>query len=397
IYMAEKDNYENNWDGFLSQKAYQVDTNKYGKSSVKENFEFKGQKYHVVYVLNEPAFVSKKGSRYPVLEVSKMISNNIKASIKNELGQVDVGCNNFGIFRIPRQDNVIYFQSEMTVKFSELLNWSKKFYQVHKPKLQVIKSNKTTYGKQVDQPWFDWLLHKTDIKPGMGIGRHNTVLTLALACYSSRMNENDCYDLLDQFNTNLKVSLNQRDVDRCIRDAYSGIYKGASSIYINELIETWASTSEQTKLKQVKSNSWYKFAKKREDRKYSHKSEWKQDLITFFNKVATNNENVVISTRKIQQNLGISPSSLSRALKSLKKENKLIIKDTGFNKKKAYTTLYTLVRQLQNKKEQYRIDVLKDITEENINELSQLEQQLKSLKQENKNTIIVDIGDLDTG
>ncbi|WP_054691120.1 hypothetical protein [Fructilactobacillus florum] len=84
-------------------------------------------------------------------------------------------------------------------------------------------------------------------------------------------------------------------------------------------------------------------------------------------------------------------------MKSLKKENKLIIKDTGFNKKKAYTTLYTLVRQLQNKKEQYRIDVLKDITEENINELSQLEQQLKSLKQENKNTIIVDIGDLDTG
>ena len=67
--------------------------------------------YQIYYVLKNPAFINKKGTRYPVLEVSKMISNNIKSAIKDSLDQVDISCNNFGIFRIPRQDNVIYFST----------------------------------------------------------------------------------------------------------------------------------------------------------------------------------------------------------------------------------------------------------------------------------------------
>ena len=353
--------------------------------------------YQIYYVLKNPAFINKKGTRYPVLEVSKMISNNIKSAIKDSLDQVDISCNNFGIFRIPRQDNVIYFQPEMTVNFSELLNWSKKYYLKHKSKLTIVNKNKISYGKQIEQPWFNWLLHKTDIKPGMGIGRHNTDLTLALACYSSSMSENDCYNLLDEFNTNLKVSLDQRDLERCIKDAYSGVYQGASSIYINELIETWATKDEFHQLKNSKSKNWYKFAKSRKDRKYSHKHEWKQDLIKLFNKASTNNQAVAISTRNIQKKLGISPSSLNRVLKSLKDNNQVIIRSSGNNQSNAYLTLYLLVKQLQSKKSQYRLNLFNSGSQQLSSEINELKTLINKLKQGIKGTKIIDIGEVNTG
>ncbi|XP_070171394.1 protein RepS-like [Polyergus mexicanus] len=316
--------------------------------------------YQVYYVLDKPAFVNRRGDRYPVLEVAKMISQNIKDSIKQNLGQVDVGCNNFGIFRIPRQDNVIYFEPEMTYGLATFLDWSKSYYQQHRPDLNVVKKAQN-YGRQMDQPWFDWLLHKTNIKPGMGIGRHNTVLTLALACYSSKMNEQACYDLLDEFNTKLKVSLEQHDLDRCIKDAYSGVYQGASSVYIESLIETWATSEELKILKQTKkTKNWYKFAKPRSERKYSHKKEWTQDILELINNVSNSDEanEVFISTRTIQAKLGIAPSSLNRALKSLKTTNKLIVKRKKGNNANGYLTLKMLVKALIKSKEQLHGNLL---------------------------------------
>lgn len=354
--------------------------------------------YQVYYVLDNPAFVSRKGDRYPVIETGKMISTNIKNEIKSQLGQVDVGCNNFGIFRIPREDNVIYFESTMVFSFATFLSWSKSYYENNKPKLQVIDNKPKSFGRQIDQPWFDWLLHKTNIQPGVGLGRHNTILTLALACYSSSMNQSQCYDLLDQFNSNLKTPLVQTDLDRCVNDAYSGNYQGASSLYISELISTWATEAEKQNLNKAKSNrNWYKFAKSRAERKYSHKSEWKQDLIKLFNQKTTNGEAVAISTRSIQKELGISPSSLNRALKDLKNSNQLIVKDYGINKMKNYMTLYGLLRLLQHKKEQYRITLFNELKTSLYSGIKGIYQSIQTITEDTKKPMVLDKSTFNSG
>ncbi|WP_413628334.1 primase C-terminal domain-containing protein (plasmid) [Fructilactobacillus vespulae] len=354
--------------------------------------------YQVYYVLDDPAFVSKKGNRYPVIETGKMISTNIKNEIKSQLGQVDVGCNNFGIFRIPREDNVVYFEPTMIFSFATFLNWSKNYYENNKPKLQVIDNKSKSFGRQIDQPWFDWLLHKTTIKPGVGLGRHNTILTLALACYSSSMNQSRCYNLLDQFNSNLKASLAQADLDRCVNDAYSGNYQGASSLYISELISTWATEAEKKNLNKAKSNrSWYKFAKSRAERKYSHKSEWKKDIVKLFNLKTNDKGSVIISTRTIQKELGISSSSLNRVLKELKNSNQLIAKDNGLNKKKEYMTLYGLLRQLKRKKEQYRLMLFNEPKKLLYDEIKTIYKRIQLVTQKNKTTVDADISTFNTG
>ena len=69
----------------------------------------------------------------------------------------------------------------------------KKFSQQKQQKQKeslTLHSNKSTgYVKQTAQPWFKALLQVTDIRPGEGLGQHNTIFTLALACYSSEMAE----------------------------------------------------------------------------------------------------------------------------------------------------------------------------------------------------------------
>ncbi|USS89987.1 primase C-terminal domain-containing protein [Fructilactobacillus cliffordii] len=337
--------------------------------------------YQVYYVLKDPAFVAKKNNEYPVLKAAKLIAKNIKRAIKHELGEeVDVGCNDFGIFRVPRQDNVLYFEPEMQVNFYELIRWSEKYQDDERPKLEVVHSKLPK--KQMDQPWFNWLLHKKNIKPGMGLGRHNTILTLALACYSSDLPEEDAYNLLDEFNSNLYVSLDQRDFSNCIKSAYSGKYKGANRLYINTLIETWATSEEAAQIRKQKKPVWHKYAKKRSERKYSHKKEWAQDLLKVLDRIGSNlgSKSVSMSTRELQKELGISPSSLNRVLKELKRTNKIIVKKTSNNQRaNSYTTLKMLLRALINSKVQLHKQFLNQAVIELESDISELKNTIESL------------------
>lgn len=307
--------------------------------------------YQAYYVLSTPAFVSRHGEKYPVLEAAKLVANNLKNAIKSDLPQVDVGCNSFGIFRIPNAQNLLYFESQFTYEFQTLVEWSKEYSKNHRPKLQIVKTPK--YSNQMKQPWFNWMLKQTQITSGKGLGRHNTILTLALACYSSGYSYSAAYDLLDEFNSNLNDPLDLKDFENVLRDSYSGKYQGAHGDYIKELINTWATAEEQKQLRLSPSTTWYKFAKKREERKYSHKNEWAQDILALVQRLGKGKKQIELSTRMISKELGISPASLNRTLKRLRSSNQLIITERSGNKANLLATLnMVLIALLDDRKAQ---------------------------------------------
>ena len=64
--------------------------------------------YQAYFVLEKPAYVTNR-SQFKVLKVAKAISQNLRNYFAEEL-PVDMTCNHFGIARMPRPDNMVFFQ-----------------------------------------------------------------------------------------------------------------------------------------------------------------------------------------------------------------------------------------------------------------------------------------------
>ncbi|MCW6174169.1 primase C-terminal domain-containing protein, partial [Lactiplantibacillus plantarum] len=205
--------------------------------------------YHIYYVFDKPVFVRRHANgKLPAVRAAKAIAKSLKQYYAQKLPAVDVTCNSFGIFRVPRPDNIEYFEPKMTVDFQALMTWSINFANdQHQIKAQTIqrsfKARRTS--RQIDQPWFQALINQTDIDQNVGYGRHNTIFTLALACYSSNVSQTQCFDILDEFNSNLNHPLATQHVQKVINDAYSGQFHAASREYVNALLETWVPDADR--------------------------------------------------------------------------------------------------------------------------------------------------------
>lgn len=279
--------------------------------------------FHIYYVFDQPMFLRKKRGQFPVLKAAQKMSSFVRQWIQQRVTGVDVGCNNFGIFRIPRQDNLIFFDANMLIQVSALMKWSQ-YYAAQVPVTdqmgdQVI-SLSSDEGRQVDQAWFKALLKVTTVKSGHGLARHNTVMTLALAMYQSKISQQRARDVLDVFNSNLHDPLVDREVVQCVRDAYSGDYRGAALSYVQGLLDQWVPNFSG---KVVVGIGWHKFAKPRAERQYSHANEWRNDVLALINRMGGSAASVAMSTRQIQAELGISPASLNRVMKQLQATSQL--------------------------------------------------------------------------
>ena len=279
--------------------------------------------YHIYYVFDEPVFVRRHANgKLPAVRAAKAIAKSLKQYYAQKLPAVDVTCNSFGVFRVPRPDNIEYFEPKMTVDFQALMTWSINFANdQHQIKAQTIqrsfKARRTS--RQIDQPWFQALINQTDIDQNVGYGRHNTIFTLALACYSSNVSQAQCFDILDEFNSNLNHPLATQHVQKVIRDAYSGQFHAASREYVNALLETWVPDADRRVYLQRSQTTWYKYAKPRTERVNSHVHEWQADLMAYFNQRISQDNNWFTRTslRHISKELNICLGSLTKALKEL--------------------------------------------------------------------------------
>lgn len=283
--------------------------------------------YQAYFVLTEPAYVTAH-SQFKVVKVAKAISQNLRNYFAQTL-PVDMTCNHFGIARMPRTDNIEFFHSDYIYSFQEWLDWSMKQsdlpFPSKKPNLTVISG--TEGIKQIDEPWYQLLKEKSNIKGAKTLmGRNNVVFTLALANFSSGVSQADCELALADFNKGLADPLSSGELGKIIKSAYSGKYEAASRDYITTLCKAWVSKDLQKKDLFIK-QGWYKFKKKRADRKNSHLHEWKSDVMHYLEGFFEHDDPFIQTTKKeIREALQIPERSLDKVLKALKAEQQIFFK-----------------------------------------------------------------------
>lgn len=282
--------------------------------------------YQLYFVLETPAYVGKEGK---VIGVAKLISESLRKKLSENVPGIDFGCNHFGISRFPSAENLVYFQPENVVNFELLKKWSMRVSNDNS-KGKKIKTNSFTVNRgnqlrQIDDPWFKELLKCTYIKGGNGkTGRNTAIFTMALACYSSGMAYEKCLSLLTKFNNNLSTSLTTEELNTSVGNAYLGKYKAASKTYILKLSSDWISPNLKAK-DLIRPRSWYKVAKKREERKYSHIEEREEDFMNHFLKNGVQKILFEGTKKELCELINIPMTSLERLLQKLQNENKVIL------------------------------------------------------------------------
>lgn len=280
--------------------------------------------YQAYFVLSEPAYVTAH-SQFKVVKVAKAISQNLRSYFGQTL-PVDMTCNHFGICRIPRTDNIEFFDEEYTYSFQEWLNWSMKQsdlpFPSKKPNLTVTSG--TEGAKQTDEPWYKMLMNESNIKGTKDLmGRNSVLFTLALANFSSGVSQGDCEVVLNEFSLRLDEPVTTSELLKIIASAYSGKYEAASRDYIMLLCRAWVNKDLKAADLFTKQR-WYKFKKKRADRKNSHLYEWKADVMAYLEDFYQSEDPFIQTTKKaLREALSIPERSLDRVLKALKADQKI--------------------------------------------------------------------------
>ncbi|MEC5317203.1 primase C-terminal domain-containing protein [Enterococcus casseliflavus] len=357
--------------------------------------------YQAFYVLEKPAYVTKK-SNFKVINVAKMISNNLRNRLASEYRfPVDVNANHFGITRMPSEENILFFEPQYRYSFEEWINWSMRVDADQKSESKnvfVLPSNQEF--RQVDEPWFQLLLRSQKIQGEKGIyGRNNVIFTLSLAYFSSGYEIEECELAMLEFNDRLASPLTDRELTRIIRSAYSGKYQAAHREKIVVLCQEWVDTNLSEEQLFNKKRGWWKFKKERAVRKYSHSHEWAEDLLIFLDKQTYVDNPYVVSTKKaIRETLKIPERSLDKVLNQLKEQNKIYFKiRSGRNGGILLASVHGLMREI--------IRVKKDVQEAYFHAISEafglgyalIKQTFQQLVKPLKTAIQTDLFELDTG
>lgn len=274
------------------------------------------------FVLETPFYIHKQKD-FKALRIAERLSENMLKALEKYV-PIDVNCAPFGFYRIPKQDNVVYF-GDQPANTSKLLTWSKKFEEEEKrASFQVIYSKGSAASNQTSSAWYQALIQATQIESGhYSSSRNNAVLTLAIANFASGRPFDEAYDELDQFNSNLAQPLGKTEFERILKSAYSGKYKGAKRTYVEGLLELWTDgkTSFQGR------DGWYKFKKPREERVRSHYDEREQDILQYVEKVACPEKPFFEGALKaLAERFGMAVSTLKEVLK---RSSKLIKRTVG--------------------------------------------------------------------
>ncbi|WP_088816435.1 primase C-terminal domain-containing protein [Listeria goaensis] len=281
--------------------------------------------FQMYFVLKNPVFISNSHN-FKSLRVAKKVAQNLKHAFAAELPHVDRGCNDFGFFRAPNLYNVVFESLSHTFDYANLMSWSKIYSDKHdRSHLQIVQKPENIL-KATNQKWFTKLIQLTNIRGRQGqYGRNNALFTLGLACYSSEMSYEEAFDLLDEFNTNLKQPVSLREMEKTLKSAYSGKYQGANLEFIQGLLETYDSGDEMEHsaafiFHKQGSRVFRKHRKARENRTYSHFEEWEADLEEYIsNQILHGQTFLEKSQRELAEETKIPLATLKKILKASKR------------------------------------------------------------------------------
>ncbi|EMB5553077.1 primase C-terminal domain-containing protein [Listeria monocytogenes] len=290
------------------------------------------QGFQLYFVLENPVFISN-ANNFKSLRVAKRIATNLKHAFAEVLPGVDRGCNDFGFFRAPSTENIIFENLANQVSYTDLITWSKVYTQKHNRQGLKIVRERASFSVATDQEWFQKLVQLTNIRGRKGqYGRNNAAFTIALACFSSGKSYEEAYDFLDEFNTNLQYPVAQKEIERVLKSAFSGKYKGASLEYIQGILENYQTENEIKHstafiFKKMGNRVFRKHRKTRENRTYSHFEEWEADLEEYIQINILSGQTFVEKTqRELAEETKIPLATLK---KILKQSNRIISRVEG--------------------------------------------------------------------
>ncbi|MER1987412.1 MAG: primase C-terminal domain-containing protein [Solibacillus sp.] len=319
--------------------------------------------YQLYFVLSSPLFISNK-ENFRGLKVAKRISDNLKRSLKSV--EADLYCNDFGFFRVPTKNNVVYVDLENTYTMHELIQWSMRRDDDQERPLFVVPTKKENLDL-TRTDWFIALAHTTNIKGETGvIGRNNTLFTLALIGFAEGWDVERTENFLDEFNSRLDNPIGAADLKMTLHSAYSGKYSGPSKEYVETLLALHVKNGQEFTVS-FGNRAWYKFKKEREDRTRSHYDEWEQDIIDYITAQKSSTEPFIWRTqRELCKAVGMAQSSLNELLKRSKELVKTVT-GKGRGAKTGWTTVALFMKyvmtQITKAKAGYRKLVLQLITE----------------------------------
>ncbi|HLR74954.1 MAG TPA: primase C-terminal domain-containing protein [Virgibacillus sp.] len=271
--------------------------------------------YQGFFVLETPFYIHKQGD-YKALRVAERLSSNILNAL-SAYAPIDTNCNPFGFYRVPNDNNIIYFDDH-SANTASLIEWSKSYeHEQKKQQFQVIYGGQQASACQyVSSDWYRAILQTTTIRAGeYASSRNNALLTLALANYTDGIAYETAYDVLDQWNSALQHPLSLQEFERTLKSAYSGRYKGVKRSYVESLLENWTDGSATFSGQ----NGWYKFKKNREDRIRSHYEEWEQDIMQYIHKHTSPQKPFLQgSLRMLAEKIGIPFSTFKEVMKRAK-------------------------------------------------------------------------------
>lgn len=307
------------------------------------------QGFQLYFVLDAPSFISR-ANNFKSLKVAKRISQNIKYAFAQELPAVDIGCNDFGFFRAPNTQNIVFLNLDSQFTFATLLQWSKTYTETNRrPALSLVETQAPVGYSATTQDWFQIMANLTNVRGRKGqYGRNNVAFTLALACYSSGKTKQEATDILDQFNANLEAPLPFKEVEKCIRNAYSEKYRGANAEKITDILQVYWKSDYEMKgytpfilddTGKVRPQFFRKHKKRREERTYSHFDEWEKDLEQYIESHLLSGQTFLErSQRSIAEVLDMPYATLK---KILKQSERIIHKVNG--KGRSAQTLFSTV------------------------------------------------------
>ncbi|HDP5852259.1 primase C-terminal domain-containing protein [Staphylococcus pseudintermedius] len=315
--------------------------------------------WHLYFVLDIPFYA--KGIEKKALKVAEKVHSSLAYAISKYL-PIDNQCVSTGYFRLPTKDNVKLFTNQYCLK-DDMVRWSKEYSEKNDLNQNVFYKS-IVNGQELTPEWVDYLLKEADVTSiGYGVGRNNTMFSVALYYYSKNVDLKEAESNIYAFNQRLANPLSYKEVERVIKSAYSGRYGGAMREHVENLLEAFSDGQIAYSNSGVSINGFWKHKKERKDRVRSHFDERKDDLERYLNE-HTNKQKVFVkgSMRAIAKKLGMARSSLYAIFE--KHINKgTIIKYTIKNGRYSETfialksvyieSLFEMVKSLKKKKESY--------------------------------------------
>ena len=315
--------------------------------------------WHLYFVLDIPFYA--KGIEKKALKVAEKVHKSLAYAISKYL-PIDNQCISTGYFRLPTKDNVKLFTNQYCSK-DDMVRWSKEYSEKHDLNHNVFYKS-IINGQKFTPEWVDYLVKEADVTTlGYGVGRNNTMFSIALYYYSKDVDVEEAESNIYAFNQRLATPLSQKEIERVIKSAYSGRYAGPMREHVENLLEAFSDGQIIYSNGGVSIQGFWKHKKERKDRVRSHFNERKDDLESYL-KEHTNTQKVFVkgSMTAIAKKLGMARSSLYAIFE--KHINKgTIIKYTIKNGRYSETfialksvyieSLFEMVKSLRSKKESY--------------------------------------------